>query len=1067
MSSDLTFITNEKDRNLLGRFKVLIKDTQFFDALVGYFYTSGFHALCKPLENTKKIRILIGISTDRKTYNLIEEARKPEQITMEFSHAEAKEKFSQQTCEELEESQDNQTVEQGVRTFIEWMRKGKLEIRAYPSQHLHAKLYIMTFAEDDRDAGRVITGSSNFTKAGLADNLEFNVELKTRADYEYAKEKFDSLWADSVDVSEQYIDTIENKTWLNDSITPYELYLKFLYEYFKDEINRTAEVFYQYVPSEFRKLEYQEQAVLNAKKIAEEYGGVFLSDVVGLGKTYMAAMLAQQLDGRNLVIAPPVLLDENNPGSWRNVFSDFRVHADYESLGRLERLLERGTDKYKNVFIDEAHRFRTESNVTYETLARICRGKRVILVSATPYNNSPKDILSQIKLFQKGKNSTIPNIQNLEAFFTGLERKLKNLDRQRDNEEYIRTVKANAKEIREKVLKYLMVRRTRSEIMKYFSEDLARQKLRFPDVADPEAVFYEFNAMEDRAFTETVALVARSLTYARYMPLSSKYYKGDIVSAEEQAQVNLSRFMKILLIKRLESSFHAFRNTVDRFIHSYERFLKEYENGSVYVSPKHSHKLFDLLEDDDADAVQRLLDEDKAEKYAAKDFKKEFERDLRNDLETLRKIKGLWSKIDRDPKLLTFVDILSSRKLLKENKLIIFTESKETAEYLEKKIAEASREKVLCFTGSSDASRREQVIKNFDAKVRSPLDDYRILVTTEVLSEGVNLHRSNVVINYDIPWNPTRLMQRVGRINRVDTKFEKIYTFNFFPTQQANQQIKLREAAESKISAFIEMLGSDARLLTDGEEVKSHDLFERLTSKRAILGDEEGEETELKYLGIIRDLRDNNPDLFEKIKRLPKKARTARLHKAVHDSVLTYFRKGKLQKFYMVGSKSSSQELDFMSAAGLLETSKDTKKEKLGAKYYELLDQNKAAFQFATNEEVEITETKGRSGRDNAARVLKLLRTNEVRLFKGFTEKDEVYIQRVIKELEDGGIPKQTLKVLAKLLDEQLKENFTPLKVLAALRTTIPNEFFAEAVASTAANTAGPREVILSEYFTA
>lgn len=168
------------------------------------------------------------------------------------------------------------------------------------------------------------------------------------------------------------------------------------------------------------KLEYQEQAVLNAKKILEEYGGVFIADVVGLGKTYISTLLAGQLDGRTLVIAPPVLLDRDNPGSWPNAFSDFRVAADFESIGKLDDILEKGTDKYSNIIIDEAHRFRTETNMTYEKLAEICRGKRVILVTATPYNNSPWDILSEIKLFQNAKKSTIPNLPDLNGFFSRL-----------------------------------------------------------------------------------------------------------------------------------------------------------------------------------------------------------------------------------------------------------------------------------------------------------------------------------------------------------------------------------------------------------------------------------------------------------------------------------------------------------------------------------------------------------------------------------------------------------------------------------------------------------------------
>ncbi|GBE36103.1 hypothetical protein BMS3Bbin07_00242 [bacterium BMS3Bbin07] len=229
MSTDLTFITNESNRNLLDRFEVLIKDTLFFDCLVGYFYSSGFHAIYQSLENTEKIRILIGINTSRQTLELLESAQKPKRQQIDFSHAEAKQEVEKLVQNEMEVSEDNRNVEQGVHKFIEWIRSGKLEIRAYPSQNIHAKLYIMTFKEGDRDTGRVITGSSNFTQAGLVDNLEFNVELKNSSDYDFAKNKFEELWKNAVDVSEKYVQTIQDKTWLSQNITPYQLYLKFLY----------------------------------------------------------------------------------------------------------------------------------------------------------------------------------------------------------------------------------------------------------------------------------------------------------------------------------------------------------------------------------------------------------------------------------------------------------------------------------------------------------------------------------------------------------------------------------------------------------------------------------------------------------------------------------------------------------------------------------------------------------------------------------------------------------------------------------------------------------------------
>jgi superfamily II DNA/RNA helicase len=417
----------------------------------------------------------------------------------------------------------------------------------------------------------------------------------------------------------------------------------------------------------------------------------------------------------------------------------------------------------------------------------------------------------------------------------------------------------------------------------------------------------------------------------------------------------------------------------------------------------------------------------------------------------------LWKTVDRDPKLLTFIEVLSARKILKESKLIVFTESKETAEYLEKHIGKIFPNKVVCFSGSSGAPIREKVIENFDARAKFPKDNYRILISTEVLSEGVNLHRSNVVINYDIPWNPTRLMQRTGRINRVDTKFDEIYTFNFFPTIQSNDQIKLKEAAEYKIQAFIEMLGADARLLTEGEEIKSHDLFTRLTSKVTITGEGEAEESELKYLQIIRTIRDKEPDLFEKIKRLPKKARTARIGADNETSLLTYFRKGKLQKFYQV-SDSDPAELDFLAAAKKLEVDKKTKRENPGGDFYDLLEKNKGAFRLATTEEV--PEMKMKGGRDSTTFVLRFLKSNEVKHFKGFTDDDELYIRKVITLLEEGGLPKQTTKTLVK----ELSKETNPLKILAKLKTNIAPEFFKETAAESSAQTSGPREVILSEY---
>jgi superfamily II DNA/RNA helicase/HKD family nuclease len=1058
MNSDLTFITNEPDRNLLDRFKILIKDTKLFDVLVGYFFTSGFYALYKSLDNTEKIRILIGISTNKETLELISQSRSSFQQTFQFSHAEVKEQFSEGIMQEMENSEDSREIEEGVTKFLEWIKNGKLEIKAYPSQNIHAKLYIMTFIEGDRDIGRVITGSSNFTQAGLVDNLEFNVELKNRSDYDFALEKFNELWRKSVPVSEDYVETINTRTWLNNNITPYELYLKFLYEYFGEKISRTPdEISSTYLPENFVEYQYQKEAVIDAKSKLEEYGGVFLADVVGLGKTYISALLAQQLNGRHLVIAPPALLDEKNPGSWTNIFRDFGVRGTYfRSIGKLDDIIKEGTDRYKNVFIDEAHRFRTETNISYEKLAQICRGKRVILVSATPLNNTPKDILSQLKLFQNARNCTLPNpkVRDLEKFFNRLQDKLKNLDRFEDYDEFIKVTKENAKEIRENVLKYLMVRRTRNEIVKYFEDDLKKQDLKFPDVADPKQVLYEFDTKLDKIFTETIKLATSTdFKYARYTSLL--YLKAGITQPEQLSQINMGKFMKILLVKRLESSFFAFKNTLGRFIKSYETFIREYDKGRVFVSKKHINKIFELLENDDEEAIQRLIDEDKAEEYKSEDFDESFRKDLENDLKILKQVNEMWTKIDYDPKIDKFLNLLENDNILKENKLIVFTESKETADYLENHISKQFGNAVLGFSGSSGAAIKEKVIENFDARARYPKDDYRILVTTEVLSEGVNLHRSNVVINYDIPWNPTRIIQRVGRINRVDTKFDKIYAYNFFPTIQAESEIGLKAAAEAKINAFIEMLGADAKLLTDGEPIQSHELFNRLSSKKLLTGEDEEEESELKYLKIIREVRDNTPDLFERIKRLPKKARTAKKYPQGSTGVTTFFRKGKLRKFFSA-TKQGVEEVDFFRAVEILKAEKDTPKENLPQDFYDYLDANKKEFELATADEVR--QLKHPGSRSYESKLLQTIKA--IKEYKGFTEDDEEYLNKLLRIVEEGALPKQTAKKLVNAFTG-IKD---PLKILSIFRSRIPQEFFREHISETAAETSGPREVILSEY---
>lgn len=610
-----------------------------------------------------------------------------------------------------------------------------------------------------------------------------------------------------------------------------------------------------------------------------------------------------------------------------------------------------------------------------------------------------------------------------------------------------------------------MVRRTRKEISEYYGDDLRQQGMRFPEVAEPQPIFYKFNPEEDRIFFRTIELVTQDFMYARYTPML--HHKGSMTALERQSQQNMMKFMKMLLIKRLESSFYAFTRTLDRFIASYDRFIQEFEDGTVYVSAKHTQKIFEYLERGDLDGVDRLIEEGKAEKFPADEFDEKLKAELYADRDILRKIQDMWKTVKRDPKILAFKEALKKQAPIHDGKSIIFTESKETADYLQAQLQAEFSNQIICFTGSNSAADREVVIANFDASAKKPKDDYKLLITTDVLAEGANLHRANVVINYDIPWNPTRIMQRVGRINRVDTKHEKVHTYTFFPTDQSNDQIKLKEAAEAKIAAFISLLGSDARLLTESEEVEAHSLFSQLLSKEAIEGEDEPE-SELKYLQEIRLLRDENPSLFEKVKRLPKKARTARKADSATSSLLTYFRKGKLEKFFRVSADdiNVSEELDFLQAAHALKADASEPRSRLDRTFYELLEKNSEMLTRSTEIEEEEFSTK-RGSRDNAARLSKVLKAKQVRNFQGFTDDDEEYIANVIAELDAGGIPKKISQRIYVKVEKTPELLVNPLKLLALLKLELPAAFLQPNQAEQGQGRGAVKEIILSEYFNA
>ncbi|MDR0912692.1 MAG: hypothetical protein LBM96_08870 [Methanobrevibacter sp.] len=697
-------------------------------------------------------------------------------------------------------------------------------------------------------------------------------------------------------------------------------------------------------------------------------------------------------------------------------------------------------------------------------LYKICRGKRVILVSATPFNNEPSDILAQLKLFQNSHDSTLPNpkTRDLESYFGNIDSRLKRV--KGDKEEYLAEIVKTSSEIRDDILRYLMVRRTRTGILKHYKKDLEKQGLKFPDVNNPQSVVYELDGKLDTIFNETLDLILNEFKYSRYTPLLylKDFSKYDNPQRIITPQKNMFRFMKTLLFKRLESSFYAFKESINRFIYSYEHFIKLYNAGTVYISKKKINKIYQYFDEDNFEKIDDLVNNGSAETYNASDFNEEFIENLKHDLEILNKIKTLWNDVDSDPKLDKFIEILKGDTNLKE-KLIVFTEAEDTMNYLTNHLNSEFDNKVLGFSGSSSMEDKHLVINNFDGKASKKSDDYRILISTDVLSQGMNLHQSNVVINYDIPWNPTKMMQRVGRVQRLDSEFNEVFIYNFFPASHISENLSLEEAAKSKLEAFIEMLGADSKLLLD-EEIKTHELFTKLNSK-SIFDDDTDDDSELEYLTLMRDIRDNDKELYDKIKAIPKKARTA---KKIKNSLIkndvglfTFFRKGGLMKMYL-NTLDNVLDIDFETATQILKANPDTKREDIGKNFYKLLNKNKNEFNKFFSVENEPKTKRNR----NEVKLKKCLMA--LKNYSKFTDLEYNKINSYIEEVNKGSIPKKTLNKIFNELNNIKTNEKNEFSIFHTIRDIIDETLFDLNIETNSSvktkDNHKPKEIILSEY---
>lgn len=925
------FFTNEADNTLISKIEGVFKhrNIHFFDALVGYFRASGYFRIRKFVEKADEIRILVGINID----NLIHEANQ-QGLLFESNAERAQDEFFLEVKKSIQEAEYDKDVENGMLQLISDIVSGKVKIKVHPKQNIHAKIYIFREKEKhDHGYGSVITGSSNLTDAGLSRNFEFNVELRENTDIDFATETFNKLWEESVPIAEEYIEKLQKETYLNDTYTPYEVYLKFLIEYFGRSIDFDPNSITD-LPKGFKRLSYQIDAVNDGFAKMMKHNGFILADVVGLGKTIVATIIAKKYfytngfpthRSRTLIIVPPAIKE-----NWSETVDKFRLdNVKIVTNGSLHKITDPA--KYDLIIVDEAHKFRTDTATMYNELQKICKTptrrvlpngtivqKRIILVSATPLNNRPEDIANLVYLFQDSKNSSL-EIGNLQNFFRNqidAYRKLK-------NESDLKAVQAGVKKIyekiRTKVIEPLTVRRTRTDLLahKQYSEDLERQGIKFPIVKEPKKIFYQLEPHLEALYDKTIFVLSdetQGLTYNRYraigflkQPKKSKYKQADMISGQ------LARIMKTLLVKRIDSSFFAFKQSLERFMIATKAMVTMFENGKIYIAP--NLPVTDMINEGKEEEllnliIEKSVDDPTIEICEPDDFEYNFLPGLKNDYELLKDLNNDWQKITEDPKLEVFIEYLKntllSKKINPQSKLVVFSESKETTDYLFKKLTKQVNYRILAVDSDSRKDKMPIIRQNFDANLpkSEQKDDYDIIISTEVLAEGINLHRSNVIVNYDTPWNSTRLMQRIGRVNRIGSTADEVHVYNFYPTAKVNNDIELEKKAIMKLQAFHAALGEDSQIYSPDEEIESFGLFDKQM--------EEEKDEKLTYLMMIRDIKEKNPTLFKQIKNMPLRARVGRKNAILKNGTICFIKDEKRDAFIYVKPNNETEELTFL-----------------------------------------------------------------------------------------------------------------------------------------------------------
>lgn len=879
MANNLKIINNRESTMYQALVNVLEQgNITSIDISVAFFYFSGWQLLAKYLKDIP-VRIVVGNYIDPNVVKEMLSASRREGGEVELaryaprnpatSRTGKKQEYIKSFVEIFNESSifDNTDQQEALMIFEQKIQNGSLEIKMTKKSN-HEKLYIL-HSNNEADTGTVFMGSSNFTYNGLIAQGELNEQFDNMERViEYSKH-FQTSWNDSVSINvvtpdsrDEFLDTLDTQLWIHAKVDPYIMYLRVLHELFSLE-NEDVEIETpeKITNGQYIDLQYQVDAIKSAIEKIDKYDGVIVADVVGLGKSIIASAVAHNMAMRTVIIAPPHLKNQ-----WEDYQAEFKIPGtQIFSSGNIKQVYEK-YNKCKEpvlIVIDEAHRFRNEDTDDYKKLWQITRShpdNKILLLTATPFNNDPKDVFALIKLFQTPGRSTIRSIDNLSLRFRELITRYKKLNRARTKEKLSESQIASeadiiAKELR-RLIETVVIRRSRLDLdyISKYKKDLERQNIKFAEVAGPELKEYVLGELTELYLDTLEKLTNKETGFigARYKPTTYvdditdflKKYGEDLDESDlKTAQTNLASFMKRLLVMRFESSKEAFRKTLQNIISSNELIKRWYDEvGKIPIYKKGEIPDPDfLLENTDSidEELKKDLFEDELEKLRtakgliaidASSLNENFITELEHDIAVLHEIQTNWfgsdKKAGHDPKVIGLTETLS--ELLQEDpkrKIVVFSSYADTVNYLYDVLSEKSDLRLLKYTSADKSKQSNDILKkNFDASVLDDTqsDDYDVLLATDAISEGYNLHRAGIIINYDIPYNPTRVIQRIGRINRINKKvFDKLYIYNYFPTHIGEKTARIKEVSTLKMRLINSVIGTDTQILTNDEEVRS------------------------------------------------------------------------------------------------------------------------------------------------------------------------------------------------------------------------------------------------------